>query len=355
MYVEVTLPDTSVKKFTINGKSAVLGRSKKVDIPIEVEGISRQHMQIVYENDTFYVVDLKSTNGVYLNNEKIPPEKKVKYLSILPLRVGPLTISIKSEEEVAQEEDEKLMVSSSMSSSSQGNIGSINSQRGEVSKTARAPRERPIKTKKFNPMNLLVLLGIGGSIYFFNQKKEEEQIAVEQQKVDVKKEAQKEKIVRVTLIDSVEIRKHALSASCVPTEVAPYCKLIGRDMLKNEGVVLVKDTLLIFLTLEGLNKKSVAAKFNELPENKRLQSLLIDEALFPSMLEEAKKQGIAMIQAIAVQNDYDMLSIKASVGVSTDASIKMSNNDFHGILSYILQAADFKYFDRFLGKHYNSN
>lgn len=51
-------------------------------------GVSRQHAEIVYDNDTFYVRDLKSTNGTWLNTERLDPVKRYRVNAGDQLRLG---------------------------------------------------------------------------------------------------------------------------------------------------------------------------------------------------------------------------------------------------------------------------
>jgi len=53
----------------------VIGREPGCEVQIKSMGISRQHALLTVEGDKFLVTDLKSTNGVIVNGQKIEPEK----------------------------------------------------------------------------------------------------------------------------------------------------------------------------------------------------------------------------------------------------------------------------------------
>ncbi|MBQ7902018.1 MAG: FHA domain-containing protein [Clostridia bacterium] len=52
-------------------ESSVIGRSRKCDIYINNPYLSKEHARISFEDGKFYIEDLKSTNGTYLNGNKL--------------------------------------------------------------------------------------------------------------------------------------------------------------------------------------------------------------------------------------------------------------------------------------------
>lgn len=57
--------------FPLEGESIVLGRHPGCDIVLEVGAVSRQHARIVRLDDSFYVEDLGSRNGTFVNEERV--------------------------------------------------------------------------------------------------------------------------------------------------------------------------------------------------------------------------------------------------------------------------------------------
>ena len=61
--------------YFINGNRVVLGRSQKADIQVIDEKSSREHAELVRNADTYILTDLKSSNGVIVNDVKVIQRK----------------------------------------------------------------------------------------------------------------------------------------------------------------------------------------------------------------------------------------------------------------------------------------
>jgi len=55
----------------IEGRRAVLGRSRDCDVQIEDANVSRRHAELRREDDGFWIVDLDSTNGVEVGGRRV--------------------------------------------------------------------------------------------------------------------------------------------------------------------------------------------------------------------------------------------------------------------------------------------
>lgn len=63
--------DLEGERFSINAESIVLGRSAEADITVEDTGVSRRHLEIRRQGEHFVAVDLGSTNGSYVDGERV--------------------------------------------------------------------------------------------------------------------------------------------------------------------------------------------------------------------------------------------------------------------------------------------
>ncbi len=86
-------PEGSDLVFEVDKPEITIGRSSSCDIVLRLEGISRQHCRIVAdEKGALTVEDMGSTNGVFIDNQRIPTGKPTPYAAFLPLSVGNIPV-----------------------------------------------------------------------------------------------------------------------------------------------------------------------------------------------------------------------------------------------------------------------
>ncbi|WP_418790483.1 FhaA domain-containing protein [Phosphitispora sp. TUW77] len=64
-----------IRKFPLSEKGLIMGRRRSSDIPFDDSNISRVHASIDYLEGSFFVTDLGSTNGTYVNGVRISKKK----------------------------------------------------------------------------------------------------------------------------------------------------------------------------------------------------------------------------------------------------------------------------------------
>lgn len=69
-----------VKKPQFHGLANIVtaGRASENDLVIADYSISQHHCQFIIEYGTYYIVDMESTNGTYVNDEPVVPKQKFK-------------------------------------------------------------------------------------------------------------------------------------------------------------------------------------------------------------------------------------------------------------------------------------
>lgn len=67
----VTVKGEEVGTYNITSTPLIVGRDPKASVVLQSEIVSKNHLKIIPKGDQFYIVDLGSTNGTYVNGEKI--------------------------------------------------------------------------------------------------------------------------------------------------------------------------------------------------------------------------------------------------------------------------------------------
>jgi len=75
--LQVLRGSTPGQTFTLDGERMVIGRHPECDIVVDAGAISRQHAVVLRMNNDFYLEDLKSRNGTYVNGEVIHGRHKL--------------------------------------------------------------------------------------------------------------------------------------------------------------------------------------------------------------------------------------------------------------------------------------
>ena len=70
--------------------SVLVGRASNNDLVIPHDSVSRTHCCIDYRKGIFYVTDLGSSNGTFIDGEKLNPNEKKAFLSSSQLTIGRL-------------------------------------------------------------------------------------------------------------------------------------------------------------------------------------------------------------------------------------------------------------------------
>jgi len=66
------------RKFTIQGTDAIIGRRSHCDVCLQDERLSGQHAQLHYEHGQWYVFDLNSSNGTWVNRQRLYQKHKLQ-------------------------------------------------------------------------------------------------------------------------------------------------------------------------------------------------------------------------------------------------------------------------------------
>jgi diguanylate cyclase (GGDEF)-like protein len=62
-------------RFPLRGAPLVVGRDEECDLRIQDESVSRRHASLQPDGDDYYIIDLQSTNGTFVNGVRVTAQK----------------------------------------------------------------------------------------------------------------------------------------------------------------------------------------------------------------------------------------------------------------------------------------
>ena len=92
------------KSFALERDLVTVGRGSESNIRVRDKSVSRRHLEIIRKGDKYFIKDLKSKNGTYVNDEQIKPEKPFEIEQGLLVAIGKTLFCI-SEAHLGQDED----------------------------------------------------------------------------------------------------------------------------------------------------------------------------------------------------------------------------------------------------------
>jgi diguanylate cyclase (GGDEF)-like protein len=86
-------PETG-RFFALKDKMAIIGRGPDNSIRINERSVSRMHVKVLRENDKYYIEDLRSRNGTWVNGNAIDAGRIVEVQQGVPVALGNVLISL---------------------------------------------------------------------------------------------------------------------------------------------------------------------------------------------------------------------------------------------------------------------
>jgi pSer/pThr/pTyr-binding forkhead associated (FHA) protein len=97
--INIVEPNGVERTRPISLQGLTIGRGADNDLTLAYDLISRYHAQITYEGGRYYVTDLNSANGTYIDRDRLTPNMPTLWPAGRPLQIGKVIIYL---EQVAQ-------------------------------------------------------------------------------------------------------------------------------------------------------------------------------------------------------------------------------------------------------------
>lgn len=151
--------------------SVKIGRSLRCEFSVPLEDLSREHCILEILNGEYYLTDLKSKNGVYVDQVRIAPDQKTKVTptslivlaNIYTLSINPTEILSKSESAITKKVDREIETMSFQLEYPPEKNKALSKQKKETKKAINGPEEN--NTTPNREMIVMALGFIGITIY----------------------------------------------------------------------------------------------------------------------------------------------------------------------------------------------
>lgn len=330
MRIEVLIGNEDPVVYPLNASKITIGTSENCDIILSSEGVSRKHIIILTEGDNYYVLDQGSTNGSFINEERLIPGRKTEFTSFFPVRLGDnVLISLISDEEGAERIEVPVSFKERTNSKIQQpkvsdrtsviSVAELNKVKTEKlvqnrdqkrvnAKSKSGTQKKAPPKKKVNLMPYIaILIVIAGGYYNYQVKKEKEahEREAELERKKREKEAleiekvvtapaptflipENELVSKASILDSVNALKCTIDVESYLCQWFPYAQS------EPFGAVQSKLNFLILVDAEKIMKEAenfVGTIYPESsPEDKATHELLLNStAAYIYMLEVGKK------------------------------------------------------------------
>jgi len=271
-------------------QEVLIGKGDNCQVKLEIDGISRQHMKIYSRNGDYFCQDLGSTNGSYINDDKLEPNTETAFTSFFPIRLGfdvfvnlldevdptdmlkfpdpAISNSTVSKTEVDNSSTKKPVNNRASTSSNSKNENVGNSKKNQANRNQ--GDKKKAESKSYKNKFLIICIAIAAYVYFVVLKKSEpEDIPVQ---AEVKQEIApaspaveppKPTIKKFQLSPEEEllVKNSVAVQKCMVSEESDLCKNFGflRQRSFPEGVISKPTAFIVVFdvlkTLEVFKKR----------------------------------------------------------------------------------------------------
>src|SRR6266545_994170 len=87
-------PETG-HRYPLQGAITVLGRQADATVCLAAKAVSRHHAQVVQADGEYFLEDLDSSNGTFLNGTRLSPRVRVRLTEHDTVQIGPYVFGLR--------------------------------------------------------------------------------------------------------------------------------------------------------------------------------------------------------------------------------------------------------------------
>lgn len=291
MRITLNLPDGQILKKDFTQNSVVIGRSSKASFSVVFEGLSRFHAQIDLEDGQFFVTDLESSNGVWLEGERIPVGVKTPFAAFQEIFLGPVSCQV-DESVTMIKSITKTM--SRLWDSTQAVKNRTMTRVSSKIKTSPLPMRKPKKygANWFQKLLPFLVLAVGVVIYQNQPPKTLETKGDEAAFLD-KNVPEKFKSVQDEFF-----KEYSLNSDGIPLG-AEVLVVFGGSFSEGEGAFKKGDEVVVFLDSPKRALKSINEKIKNREDQGQMAA--INVLMNSKLMDEFGRKEIAQIHLVLIK------------------------------------------------------
>ena len=243
MLFSISIEGEQPKTVSIDQETFTIGRSPKASIQVENENIGRIHVQIrKNESGTLFITDNGSSNGTFLNNERLTAHEEVQWHTFFPLNLSQkIVITLIS----ATQENPQEIPESKVQYAERPKDSRENTSRTKTATIAKKLPSPPVKKKKEkNPFIILVLLtlGMGYFLYDYYSTKDYKVTDVTAQEKTATQKVSTELSNKITALINQN--------KCLSEAEKSYCNFMNMAQERFEGILNKDRNFYIFINFD---------------------------------------------------------------------------------------------------------
>jgi hypothetical protein len=266
--------------FEFKKQVITVGRGSKCDLRVNGEGISREHLRIEEKDNQYFITDLGSSNGSFMNDEKLEALQETDFTTFFPVVLGAGTqVMLLNEDESSDDSksSSSLLASNPNEYKPTGKamMGAMMSDDDASSPGRKIPKgiksRRTSKASSSSSQSLIIVLAaLAAGYYYFFMQEEQPQIQQQVRKQAPKKQKKKaapteERVITAKDTDANTVLEYGKCLS--ETEKALCSNFNFKDYY--EGIAIKIDT--VFVVINAENQLSNFKFEHPLTEDEKLQ------------------------------------------------------------------------------------
>lgn len=361
MHVQIEKINGETLDYKFKKKSVKIGRSKSCEIILVEDGISREHLQIDAEFDQIYLIDLESTNGVMLNDERIPNRAKVLYMDIFEIELPSGTKVHITLDDGVQDKVSRPSIGGVSTGSSKKNNGKdkIDTKKKKVKAPAKRSSSKSGNRSNLTSVLLLIIL-IGGGFYLYTEMFDSSP-SIEPVVINTNKRANKPKKVikrakpfKPQKDYSSKLREMVKGNLCDKKSLN-FCNMVKLDQSKQEGAYISNNILYVFVNLThrlntDYNNISYIS-FKKLNTSKKNYGILSKNIFNMKLFNQAKRLKLSDVRIYGHILDQGIIDFQNGIIVNIYKKFKVNDIDISKIMDHYLLKGNDKFFTFYLKKY----